>query len=250
MSPEPTASPSRPRRRGGAYVAAVVVGALGVAVALAGAGLLWVDGEKDEHGYVATHDNALTTPTRALVSENLDLDLVGVGADVGADALGKLRVAAQSRTGKPVFVGVARTADVEDYVRGGAHATVRELDFAPFEADVEDHAGGPLAPPAAQRFWAASGAGAVEWKVRDGDWSVVVMNADGSPGVDAELDAGLSLPWLDDAGWILIGGGALVAALAAALFAAGRQRRPDEPNPSAPRSVPSSSSTTVSSGAQ
>ena len=45
------------------------------------------------------------------------------------------------------------------------------------------------ARPATQRFWDASvqgdGAQALAWDVEDGDWSVVVMNADGSPGVDA-----------------------------------------------------------------
>jgi hypothetical protein len=227
-----------------------VLGAVGLVGAVGGAGLLWLDGEKDARGYVATNDNELSTPTRALVSENLDLDLVGVGADVGADALGKLRLDVASRDGKPLFVGVARTDDVDAYVHGSAHAVVRDLDFAPFDANVDDRAGGPLAPPATRDIWVASGAHALDWKVRDGDWSVVVMNADGSPGVDAELDAGLSLPWVDEAGWGLLGGGVIVLVGAAALVLVARQRRPDEPNPSAPRSVPSSSPTTVSSGAQ
>ena len=251
MSPDPTATPPpRPRRRGPAYVAAVVIGTVGLAVGVAGGGLLWADGEKDANGYVATHDNELSTPTRALVSENLDLDLVGVGADVGEDALGKLRLDVTSRDGKPMFVGVAHTDDVDAYVRGSAHAVVSDFDLRPFEAQIDNRAGGSLAPPATRDFWVASGDRALDWKVRDGDWSVVVMNADGSPGVDAELDAGVSLPWLDEAGWGVLGGGLLLLAGAAGLVLVARQRRPDEPNPSAPRSVPSSSSTTVSSGAQ
>jgi len=251
MSPDPTTSPPPARRRrGAAYVAAVLLGSLGLAVGVGGGAVLWVDGEKDADGYLVTHDNELSTPTRALVSENLDLDLVGVGGDVGADAFGKLRLDVTSRDGKPLFVGVAHTDDVDAYVRGSAHAVVRDFDFRPFEAEVDDREGGSLAPPATRDFWVASGDGALDWKARDGDWSVVVMNADGSPGVDAELDAGLSLPWLDEAGWGLLGGGLLVLAGAAALVLVARQRRPDEPNPSAPRSVPSSSSTTVISGAQ
>ena len=104
-------------------------------------------------------DNELSTPTRALVSENLDLDLVGVGADVGDDALGKLRLDVTSRDGKPVFVGVAHTDDVDAYVRGSAHAVVRDFDFRPFGPRYDDRPAAPLAPPATGDFWVASGDG-------------------------------------------------------------------------------------------
>ena len=50
----------------------------------------------------------------------------------------------------------------------------------------------------------------VTWKVREGDWSVVLMNADGSRGVIAEVDLGAKLSFLL---WVAIGllmGGVLV----------------------------------------
>jgi len=34
------------------------------------------------------------------------------------------------------------------------------------------------------------------WKVRAGDWSVVLMNADGSRGVTADIDLGAKLSFL------------------------------------------------------
>ena len=46
------------------------------------------------------------------------------------------------------------------------------------------------------------------WKVRDRDWSVVIMNADGSAGVDAGVRAGADVPFLAPAGWMT--GGDLV----------------------------------------
>ena len=81
-------------------------------------------------------------------------------------------------------------------------------------------------------FWAASASGtgtqAVTWEVEDGDWSVVVMNADASRGVDADVKAGAELPFLASLGWgTLIAG--LVALVIAATFAVvgmrARQRR-------------------------
>ena len=130
--------------------------------------------------------------------------------------------------------------------------------------------------PGAQRFWAASAQGggtqALTWDVEDGDWSVVVMNADGSPGVDAGVSAGASarLPRrgrLDLADHRLRPAGRRRRAAlrrrppaprrAARQHGSGdasrspdRQRRPEEPNPLGPRSVAGSSSTTSSSGAQ
>ena len=51
------------------------------------------------------------------------------------------------------------------------------------------------AAPAAQHIWAAEPAPhSLHWNVQSGDWSVVVMNADGSRGVSAAVSAGAQGP--------------------------------------------------------
>jgi hypothetical protein len=110
-------------------------------------------------------------------------------------------------------------------------------DFAssPFRADYRAEPGAAVpAPPAQQRFWDASAHGAgrqtLTWDVQDGDWSVVVMNADGSPGVDAGVSAGASLGWLDEAGWISLATGLILLAGAGGLLYLGvRPRRGSQP---------------------
>ena len=98
----------------------------------------------------------------------------------------------------------------------------------------ERHAGtdNPAAP-AGQTIWAASvqgtGPQTLDWDGEGGEWSVVVMNADGSAGVDAQLTFGAHVPHLT---WIGIGGaigGALLLAAAAGLIYAGARPTPRRP---------------------
>jgi hypothetical protein len=96
---------------------------------------------------------------------------------------------------------------------------VTDVKLDPFAADYRFHRGTrPPANPADRRFWVASAHGAgpqtLSWKVRNGGWSIVVMNADGSRGVDAGVSAGASLPILTPVGRALAGGGLLLALVA------------------------------------
>jgi len=69
-----------------------------------------------------------------------------------------------------------------------------------------------------------AGTQTLNWDVKDGNWSVVVMNADGSKGVNTRVSAGASLPWLDElelAAWI---SAALLGVLGGTLLAGGLGR--------------------------
>jgi hypothetical protein len=244
MSESP--APAPPRRSSGGRTVAVVVGSLLAIVSLGflavGGAALWANGKKDEQGYVSTGTDRFHTDTAALRTENLDLDLGGAEDVVGSSKYGKVRLHATSRAGKDVFVGIARTSDVSSYLRGTAHATVTDLDYDPFKADYDTTGGARRAePPASQRIWAAQAQGAgtqsLTWDVDDGNWSVVVMNADGSPGVDAGVKAGASVPFLDEVAWGSLGGGVVLMLAAGALMFAGL-RTPRPPRTDAQPSGP------------
>jgi hypothetical protein len=223
-----------PTNRGARIAAFVAAGALALfsfGLLAAGGVLLWADGQKDEHGFISTDTERLATSSRALTTDNLDFDLDGLDAVVGQDNYGKVRLEVGDDGGAPVFVGIARTSDVDGYLRGVDHAVVTDFDSAPFHADYREQPGRAVpAPPAKQRIWdaAAQGAGkqTLTWDVRDGDWSVVVMNADGTPGVHADVSAGAKLGFLDEAGWISFGTGLVLLALTGGLLFVGvRPRR-------------------------
>jgi hypothetical protein len=245
------------RRPRGPMIASIIASAALAVFSLgmfaAGGLALWGDAQKDDQGYISSDSDRFSTTTSALTTDNLDVDLDGLDEIVGDESLGKLRLKVDSNEDKPVFVGIAPTRDVSDYLRGSAHTVVTDVDYSPFEAEYADRAGDrPLAAPAGERFWSASAHGAgtqtLTWDVEDGDWSVVVMNADGSPGVDAGVSAGAKLGFLGTLGWVGIGTGLLALGGAAGFLYLAvrrpRQRTPDEPNPSAPRSVAPSASTT------
>jgi len=217
----------------GSRIALTITGAIAslVAIALvAGGGLaLWGDSLKDDDGYLRTDTERFSADSRALATDNLDVDLGDADFIAQSDDLGKITVSAQSRDGKPVFVGIARSSDVERYLANVPHTTVNDINTTPFRADYERHAGNrhPVVPEHAG-IWQASSSGqgkqSIDWKIDDGDYSVVVMNADGSLGVDADVSAGANIPFLDELGWSAIGSGAFALLLGIGLIAMAARR--------------------------
>jgi hypothetical protein len=222
-----TAPYTAPRRSTAGRIAAIVTGSMVALVAiglLAAGGLaLWANGEKDASGYITTGPDHFATSTYALATENLDIDGDIPGWVGSSDRYGKVRLTASSREGKPVFVGIARTSDVSAYLSRSAHAVVSDFSTSPFRATYSGRSGTQRpATPGSQGIWAASSEGAgtqkVTWDVRHGNWSVVVMNADGSRGVDAGVSAGADVPILSTVGWGSLGGGLLLLTVAGGLL--------------------------------
>jgi hypothetical protein len=124
---------------------------------------------------------------------------------------------------------------VDAYLARVDHTDATKLDLDPFKVTYVDHPG-TVDPgrPAREPFWAAAVSGAdrpLTWKLRSGNWSIVVMNADGSRNVAARIGVGVKVPALL---WVGIGltlfGIALLVA-AALMFAARSRsyRRTGEP---------------------
>lgn len=159
-------------------------GALGVA-ALA---------ERDDDGYFdATIE--LATETAAITAEDLDFLAEPGSPDWIVDTLDvdvRLRATAEASANE-LFIGIAREADIDGYLAGVAHAEVRDVDGQdPIYRLREGNQA--ASPPDRQDFWvtSASGVGSQEifWEAQSGRWAAVVMNADGSPGVVANVNVG------------------------------------------------------------
>jgi hypothetical protein len=229
-----------PRDRTGPVLTTIaggLVSLLAIVLVLGGAALFWVsDHDADADGFYTTASHRYSSPTRALTTESIDID-----ADVpdwlfSSNTFGHVRIDPRAAdSSKPVFVGVARTRDVEAYLDGVQHDEITDLEVDPFTIDRSRRAGeGRPAVPAAQTFWAASSTGdrPLEWKVRAGDWSVVMMNADGSPGVSVDATLGADAPFIRDLAWWLtipgVGFG-LIALVLVAVGVRGITRADDRP---------------------
>jgi hypothetical protein len=227
-----TTTNSQPTRSRAARIALVATGAV---TALLAAGLLaiggvalWGESEKDADGYLSTDSHHFDTRTHALASESLDVNLDGAEWLMDREDFGDVRLEVVPQGDEAVFVGIAPTDRVSRYLKGVAHTSVSDVDSWPFDADYEERAiaGERMpAPPGRESIWAASAQGAgpqtLDWDVEEGDWSVVVMNADGSRGVDAEVEAGAKVPFLSAIGWTGIGAGAVLLIAAAGLLTLG-----------------------------
>ena len=155
----------------------------------------------------------------------------------------RLRVDGAGATDE-VFVGIARSADVEAYLADAAFSELVDVDdrrprYEQFDGERS------IDPPIEQDFWTVSAAGPgeqqLDWDARGGRWSVVVMNADGAPVVAADVEIGVRSGAVTPVaiGLLVIGG--VVTAVALVLIVVGaRGRRSNGAGPDAadPRSTP------------
>jgi hypothetical protein len=231
ISAPPPWSPPAPRRRA-ARVVALVLGCLlllpGIALVAAGGLLLWAHGVHRSDGFVTSPEDRFSTSTHALVSERIDL---GTGADwlPVETTLGDARVEVTADDGDEVFVGVARAADATAYLRGVSRTEVEALGFgSPLGNDDQRPGAAPAGPPAEQEFWIAqaSGTGAqqVTWPAAEGDWTFVIMNADGSAGIDVDARIGAEFPALGTVAWTVLIIGVGVTAVGVLLVRPGRRQ--------------------------
>jgi hypothetical protein len=229
--PAEAAPAAPPPSRGwtGGRTAAVVAGSLALLLGLgsgaAGLGLLLLDGPlRSSDGYVLSHWEDVRTSTAAVVEADLDLPVEGPRWFYGPEQLGTVRIDVVSTGDAPLFVGIAAQDDMVTFLGTTAYDEVADLGPQP----VYTRSGGPVAEaavPAGAPWWVASaeGSGALSltWEAAEGDWAVVLMNADGTPGVEAEVRVGATLPHLEviavaalAVGLVLLAVGGVVVVLA------------------------------------
>ena len=224
--------PPRPPGAGGAgwtggRVFAVVVGVVLVLLGLGGLGVGATLGFAHlvlrDDGYVTAPSQHVSSSAYAVVLGDVDLHADGMPLDWPGRLLGDVRVRAAADDGGEVFVGVGTASDVSSYLDGVRRDVMTEA-----RRRVELDGGAPAVPPAEAGVWLAQAAGpgvqSVETELRGGRWVTVVMAPDASPGIDARVDVGATLPWLPWAALIPAVVGLVLVASGAVLINAGSRR--------------------------
>jgi uncharacterized membrane protein len=221
---QPTTSAASRPARAGRRVASGLTAFVGLLLALAGIVLVSVHiTARDDDGYY-TADAQLHSGGYAIATEDVDL-----GGLVPQDLVGTIRLRADAQDGKPLFIGIADTADADRYLRGVKHSEVADFrdDGNSTYTELAGHA--PAATPARQKFWIAQSQGAgqrtLDWDPASGNWTIVAMNADASRGLTVDADAGTKVGWLIWAGIGLTLVGLALIAAAVALWRGGRSPR-------------------------
>jgi hypothetical protein len=215
-------------------VLGAISGLIGLALVAGGLALLMFDvAGQDDDGYFTSPSYPLSTDGYAITSEDIDLrveaDPAGWVPDFG-DLQARVSVVPEGPSDE-VFVGIGPKEDVDRYLGGVGHDVITRLGDDPDEVAYGriDGAREPEVPDT-QAFWDASSTGAgeqtVTWDVRPGDWAVVVMAADASPGFAVDATAGVATGILAPIGigllvfGLLALGGAMTLLIAATAGAA------------------------------
>lgn len=220
---------------------------LGFAAAAAGAG--WLHFQQRDEGFFTSSTERFETSSNAITSLGLDI-MVGQRMPdfIPSDTAGSILVRGESATaGKDIFLGVAPQQDVSRYLNGVRRSEITELDLRPFRVEYRDVPGTRTpARPGAQTFWTATATGPgrqeLRWDLQPGNWAIVVMNADGSAPIAADVQGGVrsDLLWPLFVGLLLAGivllavGVPLIVAAASGL---GRHGPPPERTTAGPPSV-------------
>jgi len=214
---------------GAGRILAIIFGGFMLLVAfglvMGGGAILWTQTAiVDDAGYMMTGTTRLNVASYALV-QNVDINM-GSGwiTSPAVRDIVSFKISATSKTGKPIFIGIATQQYVQNYLN---EVNIDKLVYyewipnSPRGIGVPTYqtipGGAPSSLPSTKAFWVAQASGTgkqtITWTPTTGEYWVVVMNSDSSAGVDVDAQVGARVGVL---GWV--GGGMFVGGLIVALI--------------------------------
>ncbi|MET4059292.1 hypothetical protein ABIB35_000823 [Arthrobacter sp. UYP6] len=201
---------------------------LGLAAGAAAVGVL--NARQGDNRFFSVPEETYAVDSYALTVPEIEVDQ-GV---TSADEVATLRVqGVATDAGQELFLGIGPRSAVDRYLLDVQHSELQRVNFSPFRAYYLEMEGSDSpAPPGEQDFWAVTSSGSgqqsLEWNLDQGDWTVVVMNADGSRPVAADLQMGVRSDFLQPVTWALLISSIvfLVAGIALVVIGASGLRRP------------------------
>ena len=228
----------------------LIFGIIGILVSIGllvgGGAILWADNViKDSDGFYTTKTVQIEKDSFAIITGPANIDIEadwdwGWQWDWGDLATFKVEGSSNDPS-KQLFIGIATESDLNSYLSGVEHDEIVRLHIYPDSIDYQ-HNTGSVVPgaPASQTFWTSSTYGAgtqiLEWELEPGSHSLVLMNSDGSAGIDIDIELGAKIPWLLGVGIGLLAGG-VVALIIGGMLVIIAVRKPKTIPPEPPKTA-------------
>ncbi|NQS88638.1 hypothetical protein HQ584_02455 [Patescibacteria group bacterium] len=225
----------------------IIVLLVSVGLLLSGGVLMWAERTiKDSEGFYSTKTVYLERNSHAIVTKPADIYLKGEW-DRGWPFLGKcwdpsdfLTLKIESSNNDPskqIFIGIAEISDLKAYLSDVEYDEITHFRIHRFELDYTNHPGSSEpAAPTSQTLWITSAHGAgtqiLEWGIEPGSYSFVLMNEDGSTGLNLSVLVGVKIPpllWVS--GGLLVGGIVVLVIAALMVYLAVRRSKPSWKTP-------------------
>jgi hypothetical protein len=190
-------------------VLGILLVVVGVPAVLAGVASVVALHHRDSTGAFSAELSTVHSDGYAVVVPDLAtvVSRDGIGALLGS---GTLRITLHS-SAAPVVMLLAPSDQVRTYLAGVAHSEVVSVGYATGPLPVSLVALGGTRPPAPsweQTFWQQASTGELDWPgTASESTALVLVRADGRPGIDANMSVGRTVPWLPRASWSLLIGG-------------------------------------------
>ncbi|MGD0802997.1 MAG: zinc-ribbon domain-containing protein [Candidatus Bathyarchaeia archaeon] len=190
---------------------------------IGGGVLLWSQNSlTDRDGYMIMNPVPLTVSSYAIVQNNINIYMNPGWWDTSNQSIVSIKITSTSNNDKPIFVGIVPQQVALTYFNGVNIDRLISYNWAPgrmIGGDVPAYrtipGGPPPTSPTSQVIWVAQSSGSgtqtVKWTPTSGEYWVVIMNADGSKEVNADVQVGVRVTILSWISWGLLIGGILVA---------------------------------------
>ena len=217
-------------KRGWLAALGVLVLVVGIALAAAGAFVAATVGSDDA---VSTAPARVRGAGVAVVADDVRVEEGSIPVPAG---VGSLTLSVRARDGREMFAGVAAPADVDHYLTGAPYVVVVDLSAGSAATTRAVPGTQQPPPPDSVRIWTASsrGAPAVLAARFPAGTTLVVMNADARPGVDADVVVTLRVPHAWVYAWVAVGVGVLLGVLGVVLVWRARAAGRGVPGPFVP----------------
>jgi hypothetical protein len=191
----------------------------------------------DNQGFISSAGQRFAAASYAITTQDVNIN-IGTGTDwriwrPSVRDLITVRITTSSNSPvENVFLGIANATDAQAYLSNVQYDEVVGLEFNPGSSpnvEYRPHQGSTTpVNRLSQAFWVSSAHGAgtqtLEWKPQTGTYWIVLMNEDGSAGLDDTVSLGARIPLLSTIGLGLVLGGIVGLAVGVIMLYFGARR--------------------------